>query len=67
MKVKNPMPTVTFEGETYKLRSRKTQIPDFGSMDRMSIRLWLLKNTTPKGYQKEPNPLIGLGGIVSLK
>jgi hypothetical protein len=67
MKRQNPMPTVAYQGQTYKLKSRKTQIPDFESLDRMSVLIWLNRNTTAKGYFKTPNPLIGMGGAIDLK
>lgn len=63
----NPMPTVTYEGKTYKLKSRKTVIPDFSVMDSMSVHWWIYKNTTPRGYCKAPNPLLGMGGAISIK
>jgi hypothetical protein len=50
----NPMPTVTYEGKTYKLRSRKTEVPDLEAMDSLSAHIWLNRNTTAKGYRKEP-------------
>jgi hypothetical protein len=49
----NPMPTVTFEGKTYKLRSRKIEIPDLEVMDSLSAHIWLNRNTTPKGYRRD--------------
>jgi hypothetical protein len=67
MKVKNPMPTVSYNGETYKLRSRKTQVPNLKNMDSTSALIWLNRNTTARGYQKVPNPLIGMGGIITIK
>ena len=50
----NPMPAVTYEGETYKLRSRKTEVPDLEAMDSLSAHVWLNRNTTARGYSKEP-------------
>ncbi len=32
---RGPMPTVEFNGKVYKLRSRKTEIPDLAALDRM--------------------------------
>jgi hypothetical protein len=66
MKTYNSMPTVTYKGETYKLRSRKTEIPDLENMDSLSAFVWINKNTTAKGYSKEPNPLTGMGGAISI-
>jgi hypothetical protein len=50
----NPMPTVTYEGATYKLRSRKTEVPDLEAMDSLEAHIWLNRNTTAKGYRKVP-------------
>lgn len=61
-----PMPTVTVNGSTYKLRSRKTVIPNFETMGSMAITLWMLRNTTPRGYSRRSNPLVGLGGIITI-
>lgn len=61
-----PMPTVCFEGRTYKLRSRNTVVPDFSAMDRLSILVWINRNTTKKGYSKAPDPLIGLGNAITI-
>jgi hypothetical protein len=66
-KNQNPMPTVTFEGKIYKLRSKKTVVPDFNTMDHLSVLLWLNRNTTAKGYRKAANPLTGLGNAISIK
>jgi len=66
VKKSNPMPTVTYDGETYKLRSRKTEVPDLTSMERLTALIWINRNTTSRGYSKAPDPLIGLGGVVSL-
>jgi hypothetical protein len=62
----NPFPTVTFDGDVYKLRSRNTVVPDLAAMDEMAAHLWLCQNTWPKGYQREANPLIGLGGAITV-
>ncbi len=56
------MPTVTFKGRTYKVRSRKTEIPDLAAMDDMAVRVWLLRNTYSQGTNhrgSQPN-LAGL-------
>lgn len=50
----NPMPTVTYEGKTYKLKSRNIEVPDLDTMDSLSAHVWLNRNTTAKGYRKEP-------------
>jgi hypothetical protein len=64
---RNPMPTVTFDSNTYLLRSRKTEVPNLSGMSRIEALLWLCQNTVPRGYQKAPNPLAGVGGAISVK
>jgi hypothetical protein len=66
MKRTNPMPTVTYGEYTYKLKSRKTIVPDFNSMTRFEALIWINRNTRARGYSKAPNPLIGLGGAISV-
>jgi len=66
MKKSNPMPTVTYKDSTYKLKSRKTEIPDFNSMSNFSVLIWLNQNTTARGYSKHSNPLMGMGGVIGL-
>ncbi len=66
MTARKPKRTVTFEGRTYKVKSDKIEIPDFDQMDRTAVLMWMLKHTYPRGYGK-PNPLAGLGGIVSIR
>ena len=61
-----PMPTVTYDGNTYKVRGRKTEIPDLDSMTRFAALQWLCANTYPRGYSKAPSPLTGMGGAISL-
>lgn len=51
---RGPMPTVTYDGNTYKLRSRQTTIPDLAAMRRIEALVWLNRNTTPRGYSKAP-------------
>ena len=62
---RGPMPRVEYDGEVYCMTSRKTEIPDLYSMDRMAARLWLLRNTRGRGYGKE-TPNISFGGAVSV-
>jgi hypothetical protein len=66
--VRNPMPTVTYDGVTYKVRSRKTEIPDLDAMDRLGALMWLNRNTFARGVgiRTTPNPLQGMGGAISL-
>jgi len=65
-RVENPMPTVEYDGKIYKLKSRKIDIPNFSSMDSLHVRVWLLKNTTPRGYSKKTNPLAGMGDVINI-
>ncbi len=48
------MPTVEHNGRTYKVRSRKTEIPDFAAMDDIAVSVWLLRNTYPRGTNHRP-------------
>ncbi|MEU4558407.1 hypothetical protein AB0F72_08455 [Actinoplanes sp. NPDC023936] len=60
------MPTVEHNGRVYKLRSRKTEIPDLGAMDGIAVAMWLLRNTYPRGTNhRRPTPnLSGLSVTV---
>lgn len=62
---RNPMPTVTFEGNTYSLRSRKFIVPDLAKMERFAALLWLCQHTTPRGYSR-PSPLAGYRGAIKV-
>jgi hypothetical protein len=64
--VNGPMPTVTYDGTTYKARSRKTEIPDLGAMDRIAALMWLVRNTYPRGTNhRRPTPnLAGLNVVI---
>lgn len=54
---RGPMPTVEYNGKVYKVRSRKTEIPDLAAMDSIPALMWLLRNTTPKGTNhRRPAP-----------
>jgi len=64
---RNPKPTVTFNGQTYSLRSRKTAVPDLAGMPRIAALLWLCQNTVPRGYHKAPNSLAGFAGAISVR
>ncbi len=46
---RGPMPTVEYNSKVYKVRSRKTEIPDLAAMDRMGALIWLNRNTYPLG------------------
>ena len=66
MKHKNPMPEITYNGMTYKLRSRNIEIPDIEHMDEFKALIWINMNTTARGYSKASNPLTGMAGAVNL-
>jgi len=59
------MPTVTYKGITYKLKSRKIETPDLESMSSLSALVWLNKNTVKRGYYKEP--AIVLSNAITIK
>lgn len=61
-------PAVTYDGKTYKVKSRKTPIPDLAAMDRMAALIWLNEHTYPRGngLRTKPNPLAGLGDAIKL-
>jgi hypothetical protein len=55
--MRQPMPTVEFEGKTYSLRSRSTAAANLPKLDKISALIWLNQNATRRGFQK-PRPLI---------
>lgn len=58
-RARGPMPTVTYKGKTYKLRSRKTEIPDLNAMDDIPAAMWMLRNTYPTGTNhRRPAPVL---------
>ena len=59
-------PTVAYDGNTYTVRSRRTEIPDLAAMDRMAALVWLNQNTYAKVNHRKPNPLAGLGDVISV-
>jgi hypothetical protein len=65
--VSTPKPTVEYDGQTYKVRSHATEIPDLEAMNRLGALIWLNRNTHAKGRSNvKPNPLAGLGDAISL-
>jgi hypothetical protein len=54
--------TVQYDGKTYSLRSNKTEPPDFDSMSRMAVLIWLNRYTVARGYHRDPGP--NLTGLV---
>lgn len=63
---RGPMPTVTHNGKVYKLRSRKTEIPDLAAMDGIAAAMWLLRNTYPTGtnHRRAAPNLSGLNLVI---
>lgn len=61
------MPTVSYDGKTYKLRSRRTLVPDLAEMSRIGALVWLNQNTARRGYSRATNPLAGYGGVIEVK
>jgi hypothetical protein len=59
--------TVTFDGQSYKVRSTKIDIPDFDSMNRMAVLAWLNRHTYPRGYSRARSPLEGMGEVLNLR
>ena len=62
----DPMPTVTFDGQVYKMKSRKVEIPNLSEMPRIEALIWLNRNTRARGYSKVTNPLAGFGGAITV-
>jgi hypothetical protein len=60
------MPTVEYENASYKLKSRKTKIPNFEDMSRTSVLIWLNQNTKARGYIKAQNPLTGMPNAINV-
>lgn len=52
------MPAVEYNGKVYKVRSRKTEIPDLAAMDGIAASMWLIRNTHPRGYSRPTAPLL---------
>lgn len=65
MTKRGPKPQVEYDGKTYSCRCWNVEIPDLSAMDRFDALQWLCRETTPRGYSK-PNPLAGLGDIISV-
>jgi len=65
--MRGPMPIVTVDGQAYKLKSRKTTVPDLARMERFDVLRWLCNNTRPRGYSKGANPLRGMCAVISVK
>lgn len=60
---------VEYDGKTYKVRKDNIEIPDFDSMGRMAVLVWLNQETYASGVgtRSQPNPLAGLGDAIRLE
>ena len=60
--------TVTYGGQTYKVRKDKTEIPDLDAMERMAALVWLNQETyaTGTGTRSRPVSLAGMGDAINL-
>lgn len=56
----------TYKGQSFKVKGRNTVVPNFEEMDSLAVRLWMVKNTYPRGYAVKTNPLSGMGGALSV-
>jgi hypothetical protein len=63
----SPRRTVTFDGQMYKVRSTKVEIPDLAAMTRIEALVWLNQNTYRRGYSKARSPLEGMGAALTLR
>jgi hypothetical protein len=60
-------PIIEYDGQTYKVRSALTPIPDLAEMERIEALIWLNRNTYAKGRSNQkPNLLAGLGDAISV-
>lgn len=64
---RGPMPTVTYDGATYTLKSRNLAVPDFTTMSRFEALQWLVQNTRGRGYSRPTNPLRGMGAVLKVR
>jgi hypothetical protein len=67
-KKRGPKPRVEYDGKIYSCRRYNVEIPDLGAMSRTGALVWLLQNTTPVGYSRNPGVnLAGLGEAIRLE
>jgi hypothetical protein len=67
-KKRGPKRRIDWDNQVYSVKSDKIEVPNFKDMDRLSVLMWLNKNTYRKGYTtRKVNPLAGLGGAITLK
>ncbi len=55
-------PTVIYDDRVYKVRSRKTEVPDLAAMDHIAALVWLNRYTYPKGTNHR-RPAPNLSGL----
>ena len=60
--------TVTYDGQSYKVRKDSIVIPDLDAMERMAALSWLNQETyaTGSGTRSRPVNLRGLGDAISV-
>ncbi len=58
--------TVEFNGQRYKLRSNKIDVPDLAKMERFAALRWLIANTYPKGYSMAPAQSLAFGDAITI-
>lgn len=59
-------PVAAYDGQTYKVRSTKVEIPDLDALPRFEALGWLIRNTYPRGYSRPMSPLAGLGAAINI-
>lgn len=45
--------TITYQGDTFKVKRNVSELPNLNAMDSLSARMWIMRNTYPRGYHKE--------------
>lgn len=63
--MRKPKREVTYDGNTYKVRSDTIEIPNFNEMGRFEALQWMCRHTYGRGYST-PNPLQGIGSAIRL-
>ncbi len=64
--VKNPMPKVEYKGIFYALRSRKIELPDFNKMSDIEVSVWMIHNTSRRGYSLVGAQHVNSGGAIKI-
>jgi hypothetical protein len=57
---RGPKPIVEYDGKSYTTRKWNIEIPDLNAMTSTEALVWLVRNTTPRGYSKYKPNLSGL-------